>query len=123
MAKKVHSAAAPVTVIETVPAAAVGKVVEQINAVEAAGTRNRRRRPAGAPVPDAPKLKINRDEYSHCIWFGNSTKPKLWLKSLDEVGPALNSIAPSKLKNVHVGIVKPVGIKITPTFTVAKGDV
>lgn len=119
MAKKLSAAAAGaalaaspvVTPAAPIPAAPAAPVAS------AAPARASRKKAGSAAAPaSSGRVVIDRSAFKYAVWIGTSARPKLWLKFLNELGPALGGIPPNKLNNVHVAEIKRVNLKITPTL-------
>jgi hypothetical protein len=70
---------------------------------------------AAAPSGNGATASVDRNATPFCVFIGKSPKPQHWAKSQDEIVAYLNTVAPKKLKDVHIATVKPATIKISVT--------
>ena len=106
-AAPVPAAAVPLVTVETVPA-------NSVPSAPAAPVAKKSKKARATPAP--VKSTVDRSAFKFAVWVGNSARPKLWLKFMNELGPALGGISPRKLQNIHIAELKRVNLKITPTL-------
>jgi len=117
VAKKLSAAAAGAALAASPVVAPATPIPAAPVLTSSAPARASRKKAGSAAAPAASgRVVIDRSAFKYAVWIGTSARPKLWLKALNELGPALGGIPPNKLNNVHVAEIKRVNLKITPTL-------